>query len=110
MKLSVPPDVGSPACSAPPTMPLTNGVSPAVSDPDDVCPGAVVHPDTTSPNESTTANQLPSLNRILRIPYFSARCHADGTVESNGLAVEHLVLNDVACQRRILGGIAQPGW
>src|SRR5690349_9649634 len=39
----------------------------------------------------------------------SAWLHADGPVETDGLAVEHPVLEDVRDQRRVLRGTAEPG-
>src|ERR1700677_2654205 len=36
-----------------------------------------------------------------------ARRHSQRAVETDGLAVEHAVLDDVACQLRVLGGLAQ---
>src|SRR5262249_26646223 len=40
----------------------------------------------------------------------SFRRHANGTIESNYFAIQHLVLEDVANERREFGWPPEPGW
>src|SRR6266508_3236719 len=47
--------------------------------------------------------------RIVRRTSSSARRHADGAVEPDGLAIEHDVLDDMGRQRSILGRAAEAG-
>lgn len=94
----------------------------------DVLPGhiargrnQIMHPDSWrgalakspffSQHEIPQATPISSRSRRLAaMRPWSAWSHPDGAVEPDRFPVEHGVLNDVGRERRVLGGLAEPGW